>query len=62
MSEVPKQDDPHKIEKMTGSKEGGTDMPPNNEDGAGEGGEDEGGVVTEGNEEGVHEDQKPAKN
>jgi len=32
-------------------------MPPGEE-----GGEDEGGVVTEGNEDGVREDQKPPKN
>lgn len=57
MSDTPKHDDPHKVEKMTGSKEGGTDMAPSED-----GGEDEGGVVTEGDEDGVHEDQKPAKN
>ena len=47
-------DERHKTEDLTGHREGGTDMPPN--DG---GGEDEGSAPKEGADDHLKEDQKP---
>ena len=47
-------DDKQKAEHLTGSREGGTDMPPGDD-----AGEDEGGVPKEGDDGKVKEDQKP---
>lgn len=47
-------DERHKTEDMTGSGEGGTDMPPS--EGAGE---DESSAPKEGDDRHLHENQKP---
>jgi hypothetical protein len=44
----------HKVEELTGHKEGGTDMPSKDS-----GGEDEGSAPQEGSDDHLKEDQKP---
>lgn len=54
MSTANEPDDRHKTEELTKSSEGGTDMTP----GSG-GGEDEGSAPVDGDDDHLHEDQKP---